>query len=60
MAQKMDDRETLSVEEALQMEMIINQAMIDLLVEKGVMTEQELVDKIEEIKKTLRAERADN
>jgi hypothetical protein len=38
MAQKMDAREIVSVEEALQMEMIINQALIDLLFEKGIMT----------------------
>ena len=60
MAQKMDARETVSVEEALQMEMIINQALIDLLFEKGIMTRQELMDKIEEIKKNLPAERVDN
>ena len=39
---------------------IINQALIDLLIEKGIMIRQELMDKIEEIKKNLPAERADN
>jgi len=34
--------------------MIINQALIELLIEKGIMTGQELMDKIEEIKKELR------
>lgn len=44
MAEKLDDREVVGIEEALHMEMIINQALIDLLIEKGIMTTQELMD----------------
>jgi hypothetical protein len=39
------------VEEALKMEMIINQALIDILISKGILTEDELVDKIKELRK---------
>ena len=47
MAEKLDDRETLSLEEALKMEIFINQALIDLLVEKGILTQEEILEKIE-------------
>jgi hypothetical protein len=42
-AQKLDDREVVSIPEALQMEMFINQALIDLLMEKGIITEEKLL-----------------
>ncbi len=40
------------------MEIIINQSLIDLLIEKGILTGQELIDKIEEIKRNLPTVRA--
>lgn len=43
-----DERD--SIPELLKMEMIINQALIDVLVEKGVLTHQEIQAKIKEIK----------
>jgi hypothetical protein len=35
------------------MEIMINQALIDLLVTKGIITQEELMAKIEEIRKEL-------
>jgi len=53
MAEKLDPAETVSLDEALKMEMIINQALMDLLVEKGVITEQEIKAKIKTIKESM-------
>lgn len=50
MAERLDSRETVSVPELLKMEMIINQALIDILVEKGLFTHEELMAKVKEIK----------
>ena len=50
MAEKLEPLETVTVEDALQMEIIVNQALIDILVEKGIFTEQELMDKIAVLK----------
>ncbi|MFT5729254.1 MAG: hypothetical protein ACI8PB_003418 [Desulforhopalus sp.] len=38
---------------ALNMEIMINQALIDLLVDKGIITQEELMAKIEEIRQGL-------
>jgi len=43
--------EEVSVEEALQMESIFSQALMDVMVAKGLFTEQEVLDRVEEIKK---------
>ncbi len=51
MAEQLDQSEVVPVEEALKMEMIINQALIDLLIAKEILTEDELVDKIKELRK---------
>ncbi len=51
----MDDKELteVSVEEALQMEIILNQALTDILIEKGIITEEELLEKIDIIKQEI-------
>lgn len=51
----MDDKEPMevTVEEALEMEIILNQALTDLLIEKGIITEEELVEKIDIIKQEM-------
>ena len=41
----------ISVEEALQRLIIFSQALTDVLVAKGVITEQEVLDSVEEVKK---------
>ena len=51
MAGKMENVEEVSVEEALQMEIIFNQALMDVLVAKGVITEKEVLDIVEEVKR---------
>jgi len=51
MSEKMENVEEVSVEEALQMEIIFNQALMDVLVSKGVITEQEVLDRVEEVRK---------
>jgi len=53
MAAQLNPNEVVSLREALDMEIIINQALIDLLVSKGIITEEELLDKIEETRKGL-------
>ena len=51
MASKVTADDVLSLREALSMEITINQALIDILVEKGILTQEELMAKIEEIRK---------
>jgi hypothetical protein len=50
MANKANSNEVVSLSEALNMEIIINHALIDLLVSKGIITQEELMKKIEEIR----------
>lgn len=50
MGEKLDKEEMVSLVEALKMEMIINQALIDILVEKGILTHDEIMAKVKEIK----------
>jgi hypothetical protein len=45
--------EEVTVEEALQMEIIVNQALTDILIEKGIITEEELIERIEVLKTSL-------
>ena len=39
-------RETVSLEEALKTEMLVNQALIDVLIAKGIITQEELLNQI--------------
>ncbi|MCJ7600195.1 MAG: hypothetical protein MUO63_01680 [Desulfobulbaceae bacterium] len=50
MAEKLDNADMVSLAEALKMEMIINQALIDVLVAKGILTHDEIMAKVKEIK----------
>ena len=43
--------ETVSLEEALQTEMLVNQALIDILTAKGLITQEELLNRIIELRK---------
>jgi hypothetical protein len=47
------DRQEVSLREALHMELIINQGLIELLVAKGAITHEELMDKIKEMMKKM-------
>ena len=50
MANKANPNDIISLREALNMEIMINQALIDILVAKGIITQEELMVKIEEIR----------
>ncbi len=51
MANKANPNDIISLREALNMEIMINQALIDILVAKGIITQDELMAKIEEIRR---------
>ena len=53
MVDETKETQEVSLAEALQMEILVNQALIDLLVEKGIISQDELLEKIEELKKEL-------
>jgi len=51
MSEESENTCEITVEEELQMESIFSQALMDVMVAKGLITEQEVLDRIEEIKK---------
>jgi len=53
MANKANPNDIISLREALNMEIMINQALIDILVAKGIITQGELMAKIEEIRREM-------
>ncbi len=53
MANKANPNDIISLREALNMEIMINQALIDILVVKGIITQEELMVKIEEIRREM-------
>lgn len=53
MAEKLDNKEVVSLEDALKTEMFINQALMDLLIEKNIITEQKMIAKIKNIKESI-------
>ena len=55
MANKVNASDVIPLREALNMEIIINQALIDILVVKGIITQEELMAKVEEIRKQMPA-----
>ena len=50
MAEKLEKTEVVSVEDALQMEILVNQALIDVLVDKGILTYDEILKRVEKLK----------
>ena len=50
MSEEMEDTCEVTVEEALQMKSIFSQALMDIMIAKGLINEQEVLDRIEEIK----------
>ena len=56
MSEEMENVEEVSVEEALRMEIIFSQALGDVLIAKGLITEEELIERVEEIKKEIGVE----
>lgn len=53
MANQEKSTDVVSLHEALQMEIVINQALTDLLIEKGVLSKEELLAKIEEVRREM-------
>ncbi len=53
MANKANPKDIIPLREALNMEIMINQALIDLLVAKGIITQEELMAKIEQIRQEM-------
>ena len=53
MANKANPKDIIPLREALSMEIMINQALIDLLVVKGIITQEELMAKIEQIRREI-------
>lgn len=53
MANKANPKDIIPLREALNMEIMINQALIDLLVAKGIITQEGLMAKIEQIRKEI-------
>ena len=53
MGSKTNQNDIVPLREALNMEIMINQALIDLLVSKGIITQKELMNKISEIRKEI-------
>jgi hypothetical protein len=53
MATKVNASDAISLREALNMEIMINQALIDILIAKGIFTQEELMVRIEEIRKEM-------
>jgi hypothetical protein len=53
MANKANPNDIIPLREALNMEIMINQALIDILVAKGIITQEELMAKIEEIRREM-------
>jgi hypothetical protein len=56
MSEEMENVEEVSVEEALRMEIIFSQALGDVLIAKGLITEEELIERVEEIKNEIGVE----
>jgi hypothetical protein len=50
MAEKLEKIEVVSVEDALQMEILVNQALIDVLIDKGILTYDEILKRVEKLK----------
>ena len=50
MAELLNETAVISAEDALKTEIILNQALVDILIAKKIITEEELITAIKEIK----------
>lgn len=55
MEEKTDSSQTISVAEALKTQIVVNQALVNLLVEKGIFSREELIEHVRAIKKEMEA-----
>lgn len=53
MEEKTDSSQTISIAEALKTQIIVNQALVNLLVEKGIFSREELMEHVRAIKKEM-------
>ena len=53
MANRSNPKDIIPLRKVLYMKIMINQALIDLLVAKGIITQEELMAKIEQIRKEI-------
>jgi hypothetical protein len=51
MTERINQQTSFSAEEVLRTEIIVNQALIDILITKQIISEEELVDSIQNIKR---------
>lgn len=51
MPERFDHQPYISVEKALQLEIIIHQALLDILITKGIISEEELVTSMQKIRR---------
>jgi hypothetical protein len=51
--EKTDSSQTISVAEALKTQIVVNQALVNLLVEKGILSREELIEHVRAIKKEM-------
>ena len=51
MPERFDHQSYISVEKALQLEIIIHQALLDILITKGIISEEELVTSMQKIRR---------
>jgi hypothetical protein len=51
MTERINQQTRISAEEVLKTEIIVNQALIDILITKQIISEEELVDNIQNIKR---------
>ena len=50
MSEKLDKKETVSVEELAMSDMYVQEALVNLLTKKGILTKEEIVEEIRLIK----------
>jgi len=51
MSSETKSKKAMSAQDVLRTEIIVNQALIDVLIEKGLITEEELLKSIQKIKR---------
>jgi hypothetical protein len=51
MTERINQQTSLSAEEVLRTEIIVNRALVDILITKQIISEEELVDSIQNIKR---------
>jgi hypothetical protein len=53
MEEKTDSSQTISVAEALKTQIVVNQALVNLLIDKGIFSREELLEHVRAIKKEM-------